>query len=93
MCHTLLRRLRHRLTGPSEKHGWNPKFKYTLRGVVTSYDAVYLRRPSQENLIELDGMDEGQEDWWKLAYDTTASEPIRAEVSFYPLIPSLGNGW
>ena len=81
-CEALLQRLRLRLTTPSEKEGWHPKQKYTIRGIVATRDVVFLRRPVQENLIELDGLDEAQEEWWKLGYDKTASEPLQIEVSF-----------
>ena len=83
----MLRRLRLRLTSPSEKEGWDPKHKYTLRGIVTSHDTVFLHRPAQENLIELEGMEEATEEWWKLAYDATASDPIQVEVSLGPTVP------
>jgi len=57
---------------------------------VTSSDVIYLHRPSQENLIELEGMDEAQEEWWKLAYDETADQPIQVEVRIPLALPRAG---
>ncbi len=84
-CRKLLQRLAVRLTGPSEKEGWQPIHKFTLRGVSTSADITYVCKQDEPDLIELEQEDEAspssRDQWWRLAYLPQASEPVVVEVS------------
>lgn len=79
-CQLLLERLSLRFTEPSEEEGWWPTHKYTLRGVATALDTVYLCQRAEPDLIELDGGSSAQDQWWKLAYIPKEANPLQVEV-------------
>ena len=70
-----------RLTVPSDKDGWEPTHKYSLRGVVTSDRIIYVCRALEADLIELEDSPKAGEQWWKLGYDSKGETPLIAEVS------------
>lgn len=80
-CLALLEAHKDTLTGPSDKPRENATHMYTLRGVITSPDIVYVCRRAEPDLIEIDGEPQSADQWWRLAYIADDADPIKAEVS------------
>jgi len=56
---------------------------YTLRGVSTSKNIVYICKQAEPDLIDMDlGSEESQpkgDQWWKINYATSESKPVNVE--------------
>jgi hypothetical protein len=59
--------------------------KYTLRGVSTSKNTLYICRPAVPELIDIDLESEGSQpkgdQWWKIHFATSEPKPVNVEVS------------
>jgi hypothetical protein len=58
--------------------------KYTLRGVSTTKSTTYICRRAEPDLIDMDldsdGPKEQGDQWWKINYATSGSNPVTVEV-------------
>lgn len=58
---------------------------YTLRGVSSSKNIVYICKQAEPDLIDMDlESDESQskgDQWWKIHYAASESKPVHVEVS------------
>ncbi|KAL1862553.1 hypothetical protein Daus18300_008512 [Diaporthe australafricana] len=84
-CCKLLRQMAEVLTVPSEEPEIDPTHKYTLRGVITSPEVVYMCRrrevdPSETaSGTEASGANGVQ--WWRVAWVAGDENPVRQEVT------------
>lgn len=75
------------LTVPSADEEWNPRHKYTLRGVIPNQDTVYqrMRAPIDEaGAAPTDGAPaDGEEGWWRSTFkaeDNTVEHTVSSMV-------------
>lgn len=55
--------------------------KYSLRGIGTSKDTVYVCKRTETPLIDLgDDCPEPGDQWWRLEHTTNKEQPVKAEV-------------
>lgn len=55
--------------------------RYSLRGIGTSRNTVYVCRRTEEPLIDLgDDAAEPRDQWWRLEHTTSREQPVKAEV-------------
>lgn len=62
-----------------------PTHKYTLRGVSTTKNTMYIRRTAEIDLIDM-GLDNDEassngDQWWRIDYSPSGSNPVTVEVS------------
>lgn len=81
-CEAYLQQLGKKLTVPNEKPELNPTHGYTLRGVVTSPEIVYMRKREEADLIQLDDAAPAApvEQWWRLAWIGQGDNSLSYEV-------------
>ncbi|KAK5662803.1 hypothetical protein OQA88_6213 [Cercophora sp. LCS_1] len=76
------RRIGGLLTGPSQDEQWNATHKYTLRGVTSNPDTVFVRKYEQNLMGDAD---ESTSQWWKLQWNndnnTLLAEPTTYEAA------------
>jgi hypothetical protein len=72
--------LRQRKTVPSEQEGWHPTHEYTLRGICSVPEVVYVCRRAEADLMEMEEPSAPSEEWWKLAYLADDDDPLKVEV-------------
>nr|XP_036582889.1 ubiquitin interaction domain-containing protein [Colletotrichum truncatum]KAF6791785.1 ubiquitin interaction domain-containing protein [Colletotrichum truncatum] len=53
--------------------------KYLLRGVSTSQDVTYVCKREEASLIEFDDATTPVDQWWRLSYNASDSQPAKAE--------------
>jgi hypothetical protein len=62
-----------------------PTHKYTLRGVSTTKSTMYLRRKAEIDLIDMglenDESPSNGDQWWRIEYSPSGSNPVTVEVS------------
>ncbi len=80
-CLALLKRLSLRYTEPSQAEEWWPTHKYTLRGLITQTNIIYVRQRAEPDLIDLDEGSPAEDQWWRLAYDPKEASPLQVAVS------------
>jgi hypothetical protein len=68
------------LTAPSAEEQWRAKHKYTLRGVVNSWDKLFIRK-RETSLLELEDGAVASEQWWKLSCEAENGYKVSAEVT------------
>lgn len=69
------------LTVPSEEPEMDPTHKYTLRGVITSADVVYMCRRREADPPETEASSSAKVDqWWRCAWVAGDENPVRQEV-------------
>jgi hypothetical protein len=82
-----LRELSKLYTEQSEDPEQPTLHKYTLRGVSTSKDTMYICRQATPDLIDIDLEDDNSrprgDQWWRIHYATSDSKPVNVEVSQY----------
>lgn len=80
-----LRQLSKLYTEPSSDPNEPPTHKYTLRGVSTTKSTMYIRRKAEIDLIDMglenDGLPSSGDQWWKIEYASSGSNPVTVEVS------------
>lgn len=71
------------LTTPSDDPTLNPSHKYTLRGVITSPDVVYMcrRRPAEPFETENAGVTIDQ--WCRVSWVAGAENPVKQEATVF----------
>lgn len=79
-CCDLLRRMAEVLTVPSEEAEMHPTHKYTLRGVITSPDVVYMCRRREADASEAEASSAKVDQWWRCAWVAGDENPVRQEV-------------
>lgn len=75
----LSRHLSSLLAVPSDEEKWNPTHKYTLRGVVSDPNKVFVRK-QEASLMEVDVNDAPSEQWWRLTCEPDNEHAVSAEV-------------
>lgn len=60
---------------------------YSLRGIATTKDVVYVCRRSEAPLIELGDIAEPRDQWWRLEHTANREQPVQAEVCQNPHSP------
>ncbi|CAI4213796.1 unnamed protein product [Parascedosporium putredinis] len=63
--------------------------RYTLRGIGTASNIVYVCKRAEPTLIELGDSPVTQDQWWRLEYNASHSTPIKAEVVDFETVQSL----
>lgn len=87
-CLALLKKLNTAFTVPSADPKLNPEHKYTLRGVITSPDVIYMcRRKEREPFVEID---EEIDEWYRIAWVPEDDNVVKHEVCGTPDSPLLG---
>jgi hypothetical protein len=81
-----LRSLSKLYTEPSNDPQAPDLHKYTLRGVSTTKNTMYMCKRAEAKLINIDA-DEGElvganEQWWRINYTPGVCTPVAVEVSF-----------
>lgn len=76
----MLRRMAEVLTVPSEEAEMHPTHKYTLRGVITSPDVVYMCRRREADASETEASSAKVDQWWRCAWVAGDENPVRQEV-------------
>lgn len=77
-CLALLKKLNTAFTVPCEDPKLTPEHKYTLRGVITSPDVIYIcRRKEREPFVETE---EDVDQWFRIAWVPDEDNPIKHEV-------------
>lgn len=76
------------LTVPSEEPEMDPVHKYTLRGVITSPDVVYMCRRREADPSEMEASSAQVDQWWRCAWVAGDENPVRQEVC-PPLVPKF----
>lgn len=79
-CCDLLRRMAEVLTVPSEEAEMHPTHKYTLRGVITSPDVVYMCQRREADDSETEGSSAKVDQWWRCAWVAGDENPVKQEV-------------
>jgi len=83
-CRAELRELSKLYTEPSDDPNQPSLHRYTLRGVCTDKNTVYICRQAEPSLIDIDlGDDESksnQEQWWRIHYASLDPNPVSVEV-------------
>ncbi|KAG8163631.1 hypothetical protein KVR01_006928 [Diaporthe batatas] len=82
-CCDILRQMAEVLTVPSEEEGMNPTHKYTLRGVITSHDVVYMCRRKEADPAETEAPSSKVDQWWRVAWVAGDENPVRQEVTTF----------
>jgi hypothetical protein len=87
-----LRELSKLYTEPSEDPTESALHRYTLRGISTSKDIMYICTQAEPDLIDMDlNRDQAKpngDQWWRIIYSTSGSAAFSVEVSF---LQSLGS--
>lgn len=68
------------LTVPSEEAEMDPTHKYTLRGVITSPDVVYLCRRVEADASETEASGAKVDQWWRCAWVAGEEASVKQEV-------------
>ncbi|KAG6356186.1 hypothetical protein INS49_015573 [Diaporthe citri] len=82
-CCDLLRRMAEVLTVPSEEPEMDPVHKYTLRGVITSPDIVYMCRRREAEPPETEASSAKVDQWWRCAWVAGDENPVRQEATTF----------
>ncbi|KAJ0114905.1 hypothetical protein J7T55_004647 [Diaporthe amygdali] len=80
-CCNLLRQMAEVLTVPSEEPEMDPHHKYTLRGVITSPEVVYMCRRTEANPSETEATGTKVDQWWRIAWVAGDENPVRQEAT------------
>jgi hypothetical protein len=79
-----LRQISKLYTEPSLEPTEPPTHKYTLRGVSTTKNTTYVRRKAEIDLIDMgledDGSSPNGDQWWRIDYSSSGSNPVTVEV-------------
>lgn len=90
----LLRRLSRLYTEASSDPTEPPNHKYTLRGVSTTKSTTYIRRKAEIDLIDMgldnDGLSSNDDQWWKIEYASSGTNPVTVVVSVPYRVASSG---
>lgn len=72
------------LTVPSEEPEMDPTHKYTLRGVITSPDVVYMCRRRETDPPDAEASSSAKADqWWRCAWVAGDENPVRQEATTF----------
>ena len=91
-CKAELRELSKLYTEPSEDPNQPSLHRYTLRGVCTDKNTMYICRQAEPSLIDIDIGDEesklSHEQWWRIHYASLDPNPVSVEVR-NGVVPSM----
>ncbi|KAK4127617.1 hypothetical protein N657DRAFT_641623 [Parathielavia appendiculata] len=98
--HEIKARLSQLLTRPSREERWNPTHKYTLRGVVSDPNTVYLRMRGpvgEPEATPAEGSpasgESGEGGWWKVSFRTEDNTVEHTAVEYENvLLEACGTG-
>jgi len=80
-CKAELRELSKLYTEPSGDLDQPTLHRYTLRGVCTGKNTVYICRPAEPSLIDIELESESNQDqWWRINYASMDPNPVSVEV-------------
>lgn len=82
-CCDMLRRMAEVLAVPSEEEEMNPTHKYSLRGVITSPDIVYMCRRRGADTVETEASSSKVDQWWRIAWVAGDENPVREEATTF----------
>ncbi|KAI1391065.1 uncharacterized protein F4822DRAFT_171209 [Hypoxylon trugodes] len=58
---------------------WNPTMKYSLRGVGLTSELAYVCVRQDAGSMDVDGVSESKDQWWKIGYSANDASPIKTE--------------
>lgn len=71
-------------TEPSNDPEKPPHYRYTLRGISTTKEILYVCRQAEPDLISMDVDSDdpkvSEEQWWRISYGSSGSNPVVVEV-------------
>ncbi|KAK3378543.1 hypothetical protein B0H63DRAFT_512593 [Podospora didyma] len=73
------------LTGPSDDPKWNATHKYTLRGVVSDQNTVFVRR-REPVLMEMDETSSPTDQWWKISCLPDENNVVLSGITTYDVV-------
>lgn len=79
----MLRDMSKVLTVSSEDPELDPTNKYTLRGVVTSPDVVYMCRRRATEPFETENAGDKTDQWWRVFWVASDDNPVKQEATTF----------
>ncbi|ROV91178.1 hypothetical protein VSDG_07871 [Cytospora chrysosperma] len=83
VCCAMLREMSKVLAAPSNDPKMNPTNKYTLRGVITSPDVVYMCRRRAAEPFETENAGEKIDQWWRISWVAGDAKPVKQEATVF----------
>ncbi|KUI71776.1 hypothetical protein VM1G_07364 [Cytospora mali] len=82
-CCAILREMSNVLTAPSQDPELDPTNKYTLRGVITSPEVVYMCRRRVAEPFETENAGEKIDQWWRVTWVAGDERPVKQEATVF----------